>query len=232
MNKKSFLKLFSFLLIILFSIYSCSRVDYNTKPELTAKSLANSQNFQTLSKLLITNLNTKKDFNKLSTLTAKKVLTSSEREEYYSNLGFSNENEYLNFQKNVIEINKALANEFDFSNLSDSQKITLVNEALEMNSGPEADPNLYDGPIDQGGDGYAGICSEQYSACKQSAYGTYIITVTGCIAGGIGIAAGSAGWAAPVGGALAGACVAGAQIQYDGAVKQCYYSYLQCKKNE
>jgi hypothetical protein len=165
-------------------------------------------------------------------LSAKKVLTLSEEQEYFNNLGFKNENEYIDFQRRVVETNNALAKEFDFSNISDSQKMTLVNEALEMNSGPEADPNLYDAPIDQGSDGYGGICGEQYSACKQSAYGTYIITVTGCVAGGIGIAVGSAGWAAPVGGAIAGACVAGAQIQYDGAVKQCYYSYLQCKKNE
>ena len=221
-----------FLLIILISFSSCSRIDNNTKPQVTAELLAKSKNFQTLSKLLIDNLNKTRDYKKLAKLNQQKEHNLFEKKEFYRNLGFDNENEYMNFHNTIIVLNNELSSELDFEGLSDLQKTSLINEALDMNIGPGFDSNLYASPDDQGSDAYAGICGEQYSACKKSAYGVYIVTVTGCIAGGIGIAAGSAGWAAPVGGSLAGACAAGAQIQYEGSVKQCYYSYLQCKKTE
>lgn len=68
-----------------------------------------------------------------------------------------------------------------------------------------------------------------YTACQESAYATYILTIVGCVGTGVGVGVGSAGWAVPVGGALAGACCAAAQVKYDADKKNCYYSYKSCK---
>lgn len=58
------------------------------------------------------------------------------------------------------------------------------------------------------------------------------MVVSACVMGGIGIAAGTFGGAAPIGGALAGACVAGAQINYEANKKLCDIDYQECKKTK
>lgn len=215
-----------FFLAILLVTISCSRDEQEVKAIPTVESLSQSQNFKSFNNLFIELLSRKKDLVALKRIESRSELTDKETQELVLNLGFENERQFSDFQKKLIEVNTKLAHEFDFSNLSDSDKKRLLISSLskEMDAEPVYPESM---------SGYdSSICGQQYNTCMQSAYGIYIVTVSGCVAGGVGIAMGSAGWAAPVGGAIAGSCVAGATIHYDASVKQCYYSYVQCKRKK
>lgn len=215
-----------FFLAILLVTISCSRDEQEVKAIPTVESLSQSQNFKSFNNLFIELLSRKKDLVALKRIESRSELTDKETQELFLNLGFENERQFSDFQKKLIEVNTKLAHEFDFSNLSDSDKKRLLISSLSKEM--DAEP-VYP----EGMGGYdSSICGQQYNTCMQSAYGIYIVTVSGCVAGGVGIAMGSAGWAAPVGGAIAGSCVAGATIHYDASVKQCYYSYVQCKRKK
>lgn len=215
-----------FFLAILLVTISCSRDEQEVKAIPTVESLSQSQNFKSFNNLFIELLSRKKDLVALKRIESRSELTDKETQELVLNLGFENERQFSDFQKKLIEVNTKLAHEFDFSNLSDSDKKRLLISSLSKEM--DAEP-VYP----EGMGGYdSSICGQQYNTCMQSAYGIYIVTVSGCVAGRVGIAMGSAGWAAPVGGAIAGSCVAGATIHYDASVKQCYYSYVQCKRKK
>lgn len=225
-----FIVLFFFILVFLGN--SC-RSETEEKALPTVETLAKNKNFQEISKLLLTNLNQKKDLSVLKKLTDKDTFSKQEKELLFISLGFRDINEFTLFQNKLIELNDKLSQDFDFNSVDPYQKTLTVQGAIvEMSSynfGPEGNPfeeDYYDG----GGNG--DYCAERRDACKSSAQGNYIMVVSACVMGGIGIAAGTFGGAAPIGGALAGACVAGAQINYEANKKLCDIDYQECKKTK
>ena len=221
-----------FFLAILLVTISCSRDEQEVKAIPTVESLSQSQNFKSFNNLFIELLSRKKDLVALKRIESRGELTDKETQELFLNLGFENERQFSDFQKKLIEVNTKLAHEFDLIGLNDSSKkdlfIGAIHNLWSKGEIPDKLVEPDDDVVGESGD----ICTLQYRSCMQSAYGIYIVTVSGCVAGGVGIAMGSAGWAAPVGGAIAGSCVAGATIHYDASVKQCYYSYVQCKRKK
>lgn len=208
-------------MLIICSIIACSRENALVREKPTGESLAKDQNFQNIVKLLNKSLNHSKDYNSLNQLLKS---PSKNNNQIIQNLGFENEEDFDDFRKKIDSLNNNLEEEFDFSQMSNDQKEELVQQAVHYLT--------YNFDLLEGGGDGGGYCEQSLAACKQSAYATFIMSSTGCIAGGVGIAMGSAGWAAPVGGALAGACVAAAQVQYDASVKTCMLSYSNCKKEE
>ncbi|WHF51277.1 hypothetical protein QGN23_12680 [Chryseobacterium gotjawalense] len=182
--KKILTIVFFFILIQLNN--SCrSEVDSQITP--TAKTLARNKNFQEISKILISNLNKNKNFTELKKISNKTSLSNNDRKLLFINLGFQDATDFNNFQNDLIQLNQKLSNDFDFKSLSQNQKTIIIqdaiNEITSNFSGPESNPFEEDYYDDSGGNGDVEFCAGRRSACKQSAYGNYIIIVTGCVAG-------------------------------------------------
>lgn len=196
--------------------------NFNQKIIPTAELLSKNENFLKLSNLLINNLKIEKNYNELKALAAKTSPTKNEQQKIYNILGFKDENDFKSFIFEIQDANNKLAENFDFTNLDDSQKIDLVNSTLQVIYWEEEEPI--------GVDGGGSYCKEIYDACKLEATSMYFINAIGCASIGFGITTISAGWALPVAYAVASTCIAANAVNYHAKNNLCYYSYQECKK--
>ncbi|WP_417428161.1 hypothetical protein [Halpernia sp.] len=203
-------------LLIILTTYSCNRSENETvlnKITPTSESLSENSDFQNLVLLIENQANKTTNLTELRILHKKNKLDEAEKLKFYHFLGFKNELSFIQYENDIIAINNKLALTYDFTKFTEPQKTDLIIGALNKSKMTSSK---------------AGPCETIYSGCRRSALGVHIATTAACIAGGVGIAGLSFGIAAPLGGALAGACAAGSQIAYEGNIAVCNGNYQQC----
>lgn len=218
----------AFLLSTLFLFVSCNQYDthldnnenlFSTKnnSELLKISieLAKNENFIELSKRMYNFSKHTFDIEKLEFLSEKESLNDVEKLEYSKSLGFKSIEETANFDILNFEAISNIYTSYHFEKLSNIDIFTIYKGAFNLTL-PSSEKST---------------CKDRLRNCNLVAAATYALTVTGCVATGIGLGAVSFICLGCVGWAVGTACVAGATVLYSTSLNSCYYSYEDCNNN-
>lgn len=177
------------------------------------ENLVNNSHFIQLHSLLVTRLDTSGIDIELAEKLKEKGDNMNEEEKvlFVKALGFGSIEEFVIFNNKVAHYSALLEEEFSLKELDSSIKNPVITEAAMI---------LYDQTVLTNK-----IDPKRYASCRRGAIGSFVVTATTCVGGGIAIGGMSFGFAAPLGGALAGACVAGAQLQLEHSLAECHHMY-------
>lgn len=202
------------ILLLPLTIFNSCQENEDIQSKPTFELLKSDLEFQEMTSLFLNKLETVQDFNKIEELSNIENISNSQNLELLQLMGFANEEEFLNFQNQIINLNQTLSERYDFSTISDNELIQIITRSIESN----------ENNIEFRGSN----CGQRYNNCKSSAKATYILHATGCMSAGIGIASLSFGFAAPIGGAIAGACMGAAHSYYNSSISDCGLDYQEC----